>query len=107
MAEKTDLHPIIDKIVSAPPNTYIIFYVKECPYCRYALDLLRKSGRPYKGYNIHKIEGGMPKLLQVLNDHAKLINFDPGHLTKPIIFLNATFIGGSDKLSEHLEKTSQ
>ena len=97
-------NPIINKILTADDNTYVIFFVYECPYCRRALEMLRKYNIKYKGYNINDIKGGMPELLQVLNSNAEIIGFNTSHRTKPIIFLNKKFIGGSDDLAKHLEK---
>lgn len=95
-------NPIIKKILNADPDTYVIFFVYECPYCTRALRMLRESGLKYKGYNINDINGSMPKLLKVLNDNAELVGFNRNHRTKPIIFLNKKLIGGSDDLSKYL-----
>lgn len=94
------IHPIIEKIINAPVNTYIIFFTYDCPYCRRALDLLKRSAVAYKGYDINAIQGGMPKLLDVFNQNNKLINFNPNHRTKPIIFNNGIFVGGYTELSQ-------
>lgn len=103
MEAQNNLHPIIKKIINAEPDTYIIFFVKTCPYCANALDLLRKNNVRYKGYDIETINGNMPKLLKVLNDNAKLISFDTSHTTKPIIFYNKKYLGGYDKLAQILK----
>jgi len=97
--------PIIRKIVNADPKTYIIFFVSDCSYCQKSLKLLKDSKLAYKGYNINKINGGMQKLLELLNNNAELLAFDPLHKTKPIIFLNGKFLGGYDQLTERLEST--
>lgn len=94
--------PIIKKILDADPNTYVIFFTYDCFYSIKALDLLRQSGEKYKGYDIDTIDGGLTKLLKVLNEQKKIINFDPNHRTKPIIFLNGKFIGGYDDLKKYL-----
>ncbi|AQN68110.1 ESV128-type glutaredoxin [Saudi moumouvirus] len=94
--------PIISKIVDADPNTFIIFFVPECPYCQRALGMLRNSGLAYKGYDINTINGNMPRLLDVLNQYAYLTNFNPTHATKPVIFINGQFLGGSDDLATYL-----
>ena len=97
------VNPIIKKILDAEPDTFVIFFVEECPYCQKALWLLRKNEVKYKGYNIHDIEGDMPELLRVLNENSDVIDFNKLHRTKPIIFLNKTFIGGSDSLAKYFE----
>ena len=95
-------HTIINKILQAEPDTFVIFFVYECPYCQRTLELLRTNKCKYKGYNINDIAGGMPKLLKILNDNAELIQFDKNHRTKPIIFLNSKFIGGYSDLVKYL-----
>lgn len=95
---------ILDKILNAANDTYVIFYVNSCFYCRNALELLRKSSVQYKGYDINQIEGNMGFLLGVLNKNAEKIGFNSSHRTKPIIFYNKKFIGGYDKLVEFMKK---
>lgn len=99
----TKIIPVIKKIISAKPGTYVIFFVYECPYCNAALDLLRRSGAAYKGYNINHIKGGMQRLLEILNQNKELIGFNSEHTTKPIIFLNGKFLGGYDELKEKIQ----
>jgi glutaredoxin len=89
---------IIGKILNANKDTYVIFFVDECPFCQQALSLLRSKNVQYKGYNIHDINGDMPYLLEVLRKNADLIGFNTSHHTKPIIFYNKKFIGGYDEL---------
>lgn len=91
------VNPYIDKIITAPVNTFVIFYVPTCPFSRRALDLLRHKNLPYKGYDINTI-GGMPKLLAALHAHADLVEFNKAHKTKPIIFVNGKFVGGCNEL---------
>ncbi|AUV58233.1 glutaredoxin [Bandra megavirus] len=95
-------NPIIGKITDANPNTFIIFFVQECPYCQKALQLLRSSGVAYKGYDINSINGNMPRLLDTLNQYSYLTNFNSNHMTKPIIFINGKFLGGSTELAQYL-----
>jgi glutaredoxin len=95
-------HPIIQKILGAGNNTFVIFFVHECPYCRNALTLLQNSGAHFKAYNINNINGGMGKLLSVLNQNANMIGFNRNHQTKPLIFLNGKFIGGFSNLQQML-----
>ena len=94
-------HTVMRKIVDADPNTYVIFFVYECPYCQKALELLRRSNVKYKGYNINDISGGMPTLLRVLGENAEKIGFDKTHRTKPIIFYDKKFLGGYDDLMRY------
>lgn len=91
---------IINKIVDADPTTYVIFFDYGCRYSEGALELLRKSSKEYKGYQIVDIDGGLNYLISVLNKHKSEINFDPSHKTKPVIFINKNFIGGYTELEK-------
>jgi glutaredoxin len=93
---------IINKIIEADPDYYIIFYVPYCPYCKKALALLQEHN--FKGYNIDNIPGGMETVLNALNSKAETIAFNPNHKTKPIIFYNHKFIGGYSELAAKLNK---
>jgi len=104
MSKDSINNPIIRKILDADADTYIIFYIEECPYCLSALELLRNSNVKYKGYIIDKISGGMPELLNVLTKYSRSINFNVNHQTKPIIFYNRKFLGGANELSDKLKK---
>lgn len=86
---------IISKIVTN--DAYVIFYVPECPYSMKALNLLREKKVKYKGYNIHNL-GGMKFLLETFNENKEQINFNPDHLTKPVIFYNGKYLGGYSDL---------
>lgn len=99
----TDPRDAIKKITDANPDTFVIFFVDECPYCQRALALLREKKVAYKGYNIHDIKGDMPKLLEVLGENYESIGFNKNHRTKPIIFYNKKLIGGYDKLVEYFK----
>uniref|UniRef100_A0A6C0C9C9 Glutaredoxin domain-containing protein n=1 Tax=viral metagenome TaxID=1070528 RepID=A0A6C0C9C9_9ZZZZ len=93
---------IIKKILDADSDTFVMFYVTECPYCQRALKLLRDSNVKYKGYIIDKIPGGMPELLKTLTTYKDIVQFNDMHHTKPIIFYNNRFLGGADDLSRYL-----
>lgn len=93
---------ILDKITNNNSDTYIIFFKKSCQYCENALRVLRKSNVKYKGYNIDKINGNTDRLLRLFIKNKSTISFDPSHVTIPIIFYNGIYIGGYDKLLEHI-----
>lgn len=101
MAHADPKGPVIRKIMIADPDTYIIFFIRSCGYCQSALKCLRETGVKYKGYDINDI--GMQELLAVLKENADQIGFDTSHHTKPIIFLNKRFIGGSSELRQLLK----
>lgn len=96
------ISPIINKIITADPDTFIIFFVRECIYCEKALELLRSTNSKYKGYNINTINGGLEKLLNELKENAEMLNYNPNHRTKPIIFYDKKFIGGLRELTEFM-----
>jgi len=98
MSQMSQIHPIIKKIIDADTDTFVIFFIYECPYSMKALDFMKDRNLKYKGYNINSINGGMSRLLQILNQNASMINFDPKHKTKPIIFVNGQFVGGFQDL---------
>ncbi|XWV26643.1 putative glutaredoxin [Tupanvirus soda lake] len=95
---------IISKIIDADTDTYVIFFVYSCPYSMRALELLRQKNVKYRGYDINNLNGGMTKLLEVLNENSELTNFKSSHKTKPIIFLNGKFLGGYDILRDHFNQ---
>lgn len=101
------INSIIRKITTAQKNTFIIFFTYGCHYSEKALELLRNNKLPYKGYDINKINGRLPHLLDIFNNikYKKIISFDSNHTTKPIIFLNGKFLGGMSELAKYLEST--
>lgn len=91
-------YPIINKIISADANTYVIFFAYGCSYSEKALNFLRKNNLTFKGYNIDSIKGSLEKILGIFKQNAQLINFDINYRTKPLIFINGKFIGGYNEL---------
>lgn len=84
------------------PDTYIIFFTYECPYCQKALAILKESDVPYKGYNLNDIDGGQQSFLKQLNYQKMLDDYNKSHnvvhQTRPFIFYNQQFIGGLSDL---------
>ena len=95
---------ILQKIIDADPKTYIIFFTKDCGYSMRALNELRKNNVAYKGYNIYDVYGKMNGLLKALTEIKDHVEFDATHTTRPIIFRNGKFIGGSDALLKILSE---
>jgi glutaredoxin len=90
---------VINKIINAPKDTYIIFFKRSCPYCKGAFDKLRNNNLSYKGYDVENIPGvSFPQLLNFFINNTSQIGFNPTHVTVPIIFFNGRFIGGSDSI---------
>jgi len=68
-------------------NAIAIYTMGGCPYCKKALELLRRLGLPYKAKN--------------LGSNAQLaihLYRETGSPKVPKIFINGQFIGGSDQL---------
>lgn len=101
----SDTINFMEKIKKNDPNTYIIFYRKNCPYSMKALQLLRNYNFSYKGYDVTSIPNGMSRLLTVLNKNISSLRFNPNHRTVPMIFYNGIFIGGYDDLVRSLSHT--
>lgn len=93
---------IIDKIVTANPGVYVIFYSPACGYSINAIDLLRESDSYFKAYDIDNIRGGLNRVLSSLSNQANRVGFDIRHRTKPIIFIDGKFIGGHNELQQHI-----
>lgn len=95
---------IINAIKNADSRTFVVFYDPNCVFSVKALQFLRANRQKYKGYDITKIQGGLPALLQLLSATARDTGFDPRHRTKPIIFKGSAFIGGFDGLAQRFRR---
>lgn len=94
----------VQKIIKYKDSpVYIIFYLKECPYCHQALDLLRSKNLLYKGYDLTNTKGGSKKIFNELSKAPSDIKFSIKHNTVPIIFFQGRFIGGYTELKQRLK----
>ena len=93
---------ILNKIMNAETDVYVIFFDYGCRYSENALELLRKSNVKYKGYQIADIQGGLTELTNILAKNSDKMNYDISHKTKPVIFFNRKFIGGYTELNNLL-----
>ena len=67
----------------------IVIYTKSaCPYCRAALDLLRRKNAAFTEISIDGDAGG----------RARMIERAHGRMTVPQIFIGARHVGGCDDL---------
>lgn len=84
------------------PDTYVIFFTYECPYCQRAMSLLKENNVTWKGYNINDISGGQDELLRSLNYKRLLDEYNRTHntvhRTRPFVFYNEKFVGGLSDL---------
>lgn len=79
-------------------DVFIIFYSKWCPYCVEAITVLKSNNKLFKGYNIDKMSLNISDLLECFVNNKNVINFNPNHKTRPIIFYRGKFIGGLSDL---------
>ena len=93
---------VMNKIINSDPDTYIIFYDPDCKYCMNSIYLFRDNAVAYKGYQIHKIPGGLKTLLNIFKCNSEELEFNNYHTTKPLIFHNGKFVGGYDELKEYM-----
>lgn len=84
-------------------DIYIIFYSKWCKYSMDALSLMETNKKQFKGYDIDKIKGNLPRLLDCLQKNANITSFNIEHKTRPIIFYKGKFIGGYSELLKVLQ----
>ena len=76
---------------------YTLYVIPTCPFCKRAVQLLKKKNRACIVHDVTKL-GGKEHVLTVLNVHKK-------HTTVPIIFgPDGKFIGGCDALTKHFGK---
>jgi len=84
-------------------DKFIIFYSDWCRFSMDAIELLKKSGKPFKGYKIDNIRGGIDRVLASFNNNKEKLEFDTTHKTRPIIFYKGRFIGGFSELKNYLD----
>jgi glutaredoxin len=75
-------------------NSYVIFGLSNCPYCKNALKYVDENKLKYKYYNVDKYyKIFIPILEKLIKNHPEL-NINPSHKTFPVIFNKGLFIGG-------------
>jgi glutaredoxin len=67
-----------------------------------AIKLLKSNDIQYKKYNLDTFEGGLEHVLDCLIEYKDVVNFDPKHKTRPLVFYKGKFIGGFRELKETL-----
>ena len=88
----------IDKIIDyKDDDLYVVFYSSTCGYSIKLLNYLKNNKINFKGYDVNNGQDRFQSLLIDLNENKdELIDFDPSHRTKPIVFYKGKFIGGAD-----------
>jgi glutaredoxin len=96
---------ILNEIINAPSNFFIIFTSKKCIFCTRAKELLSYNNCVGLDYDIEDcIPGGIKGLFQFLKENSKLLKFPKKYNTIPIIFVNHKFLGGFEELQNYLDK---
>lgn len=88
---------ILEKI-NTNNNTYLIFGISTCGYCKKTLTYMEEHKLQYKYYimdNYYEIF--VPILHKLINLNSNL-KINPEHRTFPVIFYNKKFIGGYSDL---------
>ena len=83
-------------------DKFTIFYSDWCGYSSSAIELLKKNDKPFKGYKIDKINGGIRVLTKCLSDSKEITSFNENHKTRPVIFYDGKYIGGYTELTKYL-----
>lgn len=83
-------------------NIFTIFYSNWCIWSIKAIKLLKQHNVKFKGYKIDKIDGGV-KFLSIKFLENSSLNYDPNHLTRPIIFKDCKFLGGYSDLEKYFQ----
>ena len=73
-----------------------IYTLNYCPYCKMALETLKKENVAFENYDITKIEGQTSKELK---DKYNI----EGEVTYPQIIVDGVRFGGNDKLQEAIQ----
>ena len=84
-------------------DKYVLFYSDWCTWSNKALDLLKRSGVPYRAYLIEKIvKDDLPRLQRHFSEDSGRNSFVASHKTRPIVFKNGSFLGGYDQLAKDI-----
>ena len=90
---------IIKKIYTNP-NTFLVFGIESCKYCKNSIQILTEKNLPFKYYSLDKYYDFFLNILERITNLDIELNIDPNHKTFPIIFYNGKYVGGSDKLKK-------
>jgi glutaredoxin len=88
---------ILEKI-NMNENTYLIFGLESCGYCKKTLTYLRSNNLQFKYYEMDEYYTIFIPILDKLIELEAELKIDPEHRTFPVIFYNKKFIGGYNEL---------
>lgn len=90
---------ILNKI-NTNANTYLIFGISTCGYCKKTLVYMKEKNLQYKYYEMDKYYEIFIPILEKLIRLNPSLQINPEHRTFPVIFYNKKFIGGYSDLSK-------
>ena len=91
---------ILDKI-NVNNDTFLIFGLSTCKYCKNALEYLKTNSLQFKYYEVDKYYEIFIPILNKLAELNNKLNIDPLHRTFPVIFYNKKFLGGYTDLIKY------
>ena len=84
---------ILEKI-KINTDTYLIFGLSTCGYCKKALEFSKTNDLQFKYYEMDKYYEIFIPILDKLIELDPSLKINPTHRTFPVIFYNKKFIGG-------------
>jgi len=94
---QTKATQILNKI-NTNANTYLIFGISTCGYCKKTLVYMKEKNLQYKYYEMDKYYQIFIPILEKLIKLNPSLQINPEHRTFPVIFYNKKFIGGYSDL---------
>jgi len=94
---ETNAKQILKKI-NTNANTYLIFGISTCGYCKKTLVYMKEKNLQYKYYEMDKYYEFFIPILEKLIKLNPSLKINPEHRTFPVIFYNKKFIGGYSDL---------
>ena len=94
---ETNATQILKKI-NTNANTYLIFGLSTCGYCKKSLVYMKEKNLQYKYYEMDKYYEIFIPILEKLIKLNPSLKINPAHRTFPVIFYNKKFIGGYSDL---------
>lgn len=92
---------ILEKIYNNK-NTYLVFGISSCSYCKKTIELLETKNLKFKYYDMTNHYSIFPSILHQLHALDNKLFIDKMHETFPVIFYNKLFIGGFTDLNNML-----
>lgn len=96
---------ILQKI-NSNPNTWLIFGLNDCKYCKNAVTYSTEKNLQFKYYSVDNYYDYFLNILKKLSELKPYLQIDPNHQTFPAIFYNGKFIGGYSELVAKLNSHS-